>query len=228
MNYENTGELGAEMGGKPVQHGLEVPPNAVRRWTAAYCRFSDGDPGSDPGALSNTVLAAPMRADTHSAHFSLELRVQSSECRTQEPCTTSRRLRRCGRARSVSLSIAQRTAAWRLGLRPNRTSIHARQRRKTRWASVVCAGVGHAVGEHHGQGPVHAARGRPGRSESKRLSASRGVVRSLFRPVTRALALLLLAQNESYQSRAGTPWARHMPGAGVAPEESSHTAFCVQ
>ena len=30
MNYENTGELGAEMGGKPVQHGTEVPPNAVR------------------------------------------------------------------------------------------------------------------------------------------------------------------------------------------------------
>ena len=30
VNYENTGELGAEMGGKPVEHGLEVPPNAVR------------------------------------------------------------------------------------------------------------------------------------------------------------------------------------------------------
>ena len=29
VNYENTGELGAEMGGKPVQHGLDVAPNAV-------------------------------------------------------------------------------------------------------------------------------------------------------------------------------------------------------
>jgi len=43
VNYENTGELGAEMGGKPVQHGAEVPPNAVRpapgiRIGAGRCR----------------------------------------------------------------------------------------------------------------------------------------------------------------------------------------------
>ena len=29
MNYENTGEMGVEMNNKAVEHGTEVPPNAV-------------------------------------------------------------------------------------------------------------------------------------------------------------------------------------------------------
>ena len=38
VNYENTGELGAEMGGKPVQHGTDVPPNAVRAGPLIACQ----------------------------------------------------------------------------------------------------------------------------------------------------------------------------------------------
>ena len=71
---------------------------------------------------------------------------------------------------------AECTVAMRLVLRRMR-DLSARCS-ETKGTCVCCAGISHAVGEHHGQGPVHAARGRPRRRKRQRLSARRGVVRS--------------------------------------------------
>ncbi len=147
VNYENTGELGAEMGGKPVQHGAEVPPNAVRpglQPTVAAVMLTP-DVTATLGAL-----AVPVRAATQS----------SRDCAQPWQFMHSRQTSGGAMAEHGPSARAKHGPQLPWGFACCRAKPHCMCGSTMHAVGFgSCAGVGHAVGEHHGQGPVHAARG---------------------------------------------------------------------